>query len=330
MNRLLVAVGGSIEPWGKMPSHRLILCALIALLPQCAMAGYTRMVIFGDSITSEGNASPPPAGYYMERNSNGPVWVEDLATLVTPHLPAPAKSSGAGPNNTNFAYSGARATGMDAGGAPDLAAQVNQYLQRASSPAGELFVIDAGSVDIFGGATNTTAIAGAVVTQVNRLAALGGKSFLVGNVYPLGSSPALRGRSNATRVNDLVTQFNSTLKLDIEALRPTLGGDVRIDIVDFHALYADALGHPATYGLTNVTQGAFDFGARDPDHYLWWDGVHPTRVSHQFMAAEAAKVLAAPEPSALALLLVPILSLIVRPRRGDRSTTSPIIFPGGL
>ncbi len=52
--------------------------------------------------------------------------------------------------------------------------------------------------------------------------------------------------------------------------------------------------HP--YGLTNVTAAcvALDvapFSATNPDEFLFWDGIHPTKDGHAILAQKAAEII---------------------------------------
>src|SRR5439155_21476778 len=75
----------------------LLLCSIVLSLVsavQHASAGqFTKLVVFGDSLSDTGNvyavtagAVPPSPPYYAGRFSNGPVWAEYLAAALA--LPA--------------------------------------------------------------------------------------------------------------------------------------------------------------------------------------------------------------------------------------------------
>ena len=73
------------------------------------------------------------------------------------------------------------------------------------------------------------------------------------------------------------------------------------------------MANPAAYGLTNVTDPAapglevgdstYDTNliVPNPDQYLFWDELHPTRVGHSILGQYA--MTAIPEPVSCALVL---------------------------
>lgn len=87
--------------------------------------------------------------------------------------------------------------------------------------------------------------------------------------------------------------FNTRLKADLEqTLEPLLvseGLTVNIYELDVYGLYQRLLTNQFAYGFTNITDAAQ--GQSDPDHYLSWDGLHPTTAGHFQVAAEAYTVL---------------------------------------
>ena len=53
---------------------------------------------------------------------------------------------------------------------------------------------------------------------------------------------------------------------------------------------------PSAFGLVSViapcvTPDEPPFTCQQPDEYLFWDGIHPTRAGHHWLAREAAAVL---------------------------------------
>ena len=79
-----------------------LLMSLLSAAPPADAGQFTKLVVFGDSLSDTGNvfavthgAVPPSAAYYAGRFSNGPVWPEYLAASLS--LPL-----------ENFAYGGAQ------------------------------------------------------------------------------------------------------------------------------------------------------------------------------------------------------------------------------
>jgi len=71
-----------------------------------------------------------------------------------------------------------------------------------------------------------------------------------------------------------------------------------ITIVPFDAnsFVHDIVASPSAFGLTNVTDACVTpllppFRCQQPDDYLFWDGIHPTRAGHALVAAAVADVL---------------------------------------
>ena len=113
----------------------------IGLLVHAAGAGpFTQLVVFGDSLSDVGNIAQAtgdiyPGQYYSnDRFSNGPVYVEALATGLG--LPTTVRSTAGG---DNFAYGGAKTFGT--GGFEgifirDVDEQVDQYLATRTTDPG--------------------------------------------------------------------------------------------------------------------------------------------------------------------------------------------------
>jgi phospholipase/lecithinase/hemolysin len=267
---------------------------------------FSEIVVFGDSISDTGNAflltegaavGPP---YFQGHFSNGPMWVEVLASQLG--LPAPGPSLGGG---TNYAFGGARTgPGLSPFGTPNVGLQIDLFLAESGPLAGdELIVVAAGSNDLSGPPHSPELAVRHLSEHIATLAAAGGKTFLVPSLMPLGQLPGNLGSPHEFELDTKAGVFNRLLDRELSQLETLLG--VTILRFDMGGLVSDILDSPEDYGLTNVTNPAcpgcgIGFPAPDaadtlvpnPDEYLWWDFVHMTRVGHAIVGKAAAQIAA--------------------------------------
>jgi phospholipase/lecithinase/hemolysin len=208
------------------------------------------------------------------------------------------------PIATNYAVDRARA--WDDGRNVNLSDQVDQFLEDfdGTAPSDRLYVMEIGSNDVRdaletylvggdGGVIMQTALA-SIASQLTDLYMGGARRFLIASVPDISLTPSVRMLDELVPVNvaqlasSLVQTFNSSLD-DIVGQLPADADVARLDI--YGKLY-DIVADPAAFGLTNVvspciTPGAPPFTCRNPDEYLFWDGIHPTEAVHGIFAREA-------------------------------------------
>ncbi|MDH3673756.1 MAG: SGNH/GDSL hydrolase family protein [Gammaproteobacteria bacterium] len=298
-------------------------------LPTVVLAGnsYSKLIIFGDSLSDPGNAfaltgqaSVPPydnlsqflvpdAPYARggKHFSNGKTWVEQLAkTLKLNRSAGPAwRLPGV---FCNFAVGGARAGGTSP---TDLPGQIAFFLggRILSEPLDDaLAVIVIGGNDVrdavtaFNPADPSAAlgiVAGAVTAIVDSIKALkvsGVRKVLVGNVPNIALTPAIMRADAifpgaAAAAAFLSVAFNDLLVRELAGL-----GD-GIVVLDIFGTITDVAANPSAFGLTNTTTACVmpnrpPFACRKPDEFAFWDGIHPTKVVHAILAGEAEAALA--------------------------------------
>ena len=330
--------------------HNLIAPLTVCFAALCggaAHAGpYSDMYVFGDSLSDTGNlflatgGAQPPAGqpYFSGRFSDGPLWVEHLATGLG--LPAGATPSLLGGNN--YAFGGARTGTSNA--PPGVLAQVAGLWAptHAVADANALYVVVGGGNDMrdarntFSGASaaDDAGRQAAAQTAVNNLyaslsilASKGAKHVLLSNLPDLGRTPEafLLGAQFAS--SDVSARF-SALMVGLEVLAETnLGLD--IDLFDLAGLADDvrndALNNGgAVYGITNATSPCtgFDFsaalGGTSCNVSAFSDALHPSARLHQ-IAGASALALVVPEPGSAWLVLIAVSGLMLQRRRAQRT-----------
>lgn len=204
----------------RYPSRVLIILSVLALATTTARAqvrDYTRIVIFGDSLSDTGNVAhltvakygitiPSPVGgnYTLGRFTDGydtipaaqsyfGVWVEQLSASIPSH-PAVTNSLDGG---TNYSYGfaltgGGTSTLQLAGGqisvdVENMGRQISDYL--ATHPrinSKTLFVVWGGANDVLN-ATSPTQVINAAIQEtldIQRLIAAGATQILVLNLPP--------------------------------------------------------------------------------------------------------------------------------------------------
>lgn len=285
----------------------------------------------GNKYFETGFANTPPYSELLEsllvsdgpytrgglNHSNGATWIEQyarprgLAGYVGPALRSDGKAM-------NYAYGGARAR-------PDmvivqnenrhLPTQVEDFLADVnySAPSDHLYVIFIGGNDIFdaviamlydpSGVMSTNVIYRAVdtvVDQIEELAMHGAQHFVVMNAPDFGLTPVARlvDAEYSPVPGALIAAATGYSQLYNMGLYSYLGADPGIRLLDFYTAFQHVIENPADYDLTNTTDICVmpeqpPYACRNPDEYVFWDGIHPTRVAHgivaEFFAEELAK-----------------------------------------
>lgn len=283
---------------------------------------FNQMIIFGDSLSDNGNdfiatggALPAPPFYTTGRFTNGPdvtpttgftgVWHEQLATALGLPVAQPSIAGG-----TNWAFGGADTTGgLSPDGVPGIGLQVSTFLglQPISAPTA-LYVLAGGANDILDAAEAPGATAASIAAAqkqaiqnltlaITALTMHGAKDFLWLNVGPLNLAPVAVNNPLNAAIADASSQFRSDWLAAQGILESTFG--IEIAMVDLYSSYGLWLSNPAAFGITNVTDPASLVGA-NPDTYLNWDTIHPTTKGHDLIAQAAIGSIEAtfvPEPS---------------------------------
>ncbi len=218
-------------------------------LPQpAASQPFSRIIVFGDSLSDTGNVHLetlviPQPPYACGRMSNGELWIEGFAR----HFGLCAIPSYLG--GDNYAQIGAESGdgffGQDGiPVAPNVLAQLDLYQERPDGT--ELFVVWAGANDVFDAATIDAAAVGGQIADnvagaVQKLYERGGRSFLVLNLPDIGRTPSYRGsalESYATRACSIANAGVSA-RLNALAALPDIS-IYRLDVATlFDTLIAD-------------------------------------------------------------------------------------------
>jgi phospholipase/lecithinase/hemolysin len=307
----------------------LVLQAFPASAQEDASRGF---VFFGDSLTDPGNhyiafgevSRPPyqPVAIYPfairgHHFTNGETWAEELTEeLDTPLSGKPALAE---PGEfSNYAVGRARAR-PDAPVFPDfdLATQVRAFLTDfgGHAPSNRTYVIWVGANDLFDALealqtdpTGSTSIGiiqeaiGATAESMQMLWAAGARDFLIVNLADPALTPYVR--SLGPIAQGAATQLSAAYDGGLAQVLGSLSGlpQVQIRQFDVNAFLHTVISSPSRYGLRNVEDSCLQFGVLtnavcdDPDHYLFWDGVHPTRAGHRAIAFAVVKAYAPGKP----------------------------------
>jgi phospholipase/lecithinase/hemolysin len=301
---------------------------LLALPVSAAATSFSNVIVIGDSLSDSGNAAiatapafqPVPFGgllpmlpYENGRLTNGPIWVETLATsLGLSAFP----SLGGG---TNFAFGGAK-TGPLGTIPPTPPSLLDQFAawQLATggiAPSDALYVVWGGSNNlIFDAAFQKQAgndgAASATISQavndlttiVGGLAARGAVNFIIPNVTNLGRTPyANSGIPNLNTASTAVSvEFNTLLSNALSGFRSN--PNLNFIEIDSFGYVESIIASPASFGLTNVNDPCVNLTTvcANPDQYLFYDGIHPTATIHrQFAQFVRIQIPTVPESSSL-------------------------------
>lgn len=262
-------------------------------------SGVDHVVVFGDSLSDNGNllaqtggVFPTNPAYFSGRQTNGLVWGEVLAFDIGASLSNFA-IAGAQTGTTNVWDNGPFPGGPLYGG---LQNQIADYTGGTTDPSA-LHVVWAGANNFLSIPSDPgTAVAQAVDDIVNsvgalKLAGIPEAKILVINLPKLGLTPRLINADLVVQGNALTDFFNTRLESPLG-----LAGFTDVTIIDAEQILDDVVADPGAFGFTNWTEACIDpldpLGPgscltdwmKDPDEYLFWDDIHPTRAGHAIFA----------------------------------------------
>jgi len=263
------------------------LAALFSLTPiGNALAGYSDLYVFGDSLSDAGNnaivlapnVTPVPISgngfiatfpYASGRYTNAEVWVQTLA-LALGLSATPSLLGG-----TDYAFGGAETgpltpnplpEGLLVPFPPSLETQVTTFLSQHgnAAPASGIYIVAGGGEDILqairtinacgdtpgcvDAAIHATvdAFAANIGNIVSALQSAGAKEIIVWQVPDVGDAPATR----ALGVSQLATAIASSMNL---ALSSALAADPDVERFDAFDLLNEVIADPRVFGLVNVS-----------------------------------------------------------------------------
>ena len=330
----------------RMVRRRKRIAGLVVALAFMAMttlpasaASYSALYAFGDSLSDAGNvfvatggAEPAPP-YSGGRYSNGPIWVQDLATRLGLGPLTPSLLGG-----TDYSTGGARSgtTPVHPANIADLPAQFAQFAAaHPIAPSGSLYTLAIGADDLFAvlqslnpatvAASTIAAAVANIDAVVDGLATAGARNFIVMTVPDLGLTPAVTafGPAASAFATTLTATFNAALVSSLDAVASADALDLRF--LDAFALLDQEVADLAAFGFSDVTTPCWseDFFGQNgtlcanslsgQDAHLFRDSVHPTETGHALLADAAVRLV--PEPSSVALLFSALATIgVVRSR----------------
>ena len=311
-------------------------CLLLGAISASAQApAFTRVVVFGDSLSDTGNVRARTSaksngaidypshtfnydnGRFTNDTDTDPsshnylgVWHEQLARTFL-SLPAASNSLGGG---VNYAFGGA--TTMDgthqeieetplgdiAITVDDMGKQMDDYLAAHVIDPNALYIVWGGSNDLRNddSAASVTAAAARATALVSRLANAGAQYIMVPNVVPLGDIPRYSGTPKGATANQAAAEYRGELAGSLDALQSTLASQGFTPAIYRVDEWADAVrvySNGPRFGFTNISSSSQDNSSADPDQYIFWDDVHPTTAGHFRLALTAYNTIVNPPPS---------------------------------
>ena len=318
------------------------LVAVAMVSGRAAFAAVDKIIVFGDSLSDNGNVYqltqgypgnpllpfPGDTTYVGGRQTNGRVAVEFMSlNMRTPLVDYAQAGATTGTVNVNDDGSlGVPAGALHLAG---MKTQVANYLAapHAADP-NALYVLWGGPNDFLSGLANPGAFdpAGAISAALGNLSleaqslylGAGARSFLIPNMPDLGLTPRARFGGLSSLATGVTEAFNTNLNDMLAGLRAGLPGATVFGFDSFslsQQIFADFSG--GNPGATNVSVPCsfLTACATDPamqSQFFFWDDIHPTTQVDSILGRSMAQ--AVPEPQTWAALIAG-LSLLAWMRR---------------
>lgn len=289
--------------------HNMAVAAIALLFAGPALSDPSNVVVFGDSLVDSGNVfrltfgtNPSAAqGYFQGRFQDGYNFA-DLLNLRLAGVPTTASLAG----GNNWAFGGARGTGVGGSPVPGLPAQIGSFSTfgpRGFTPS-SLAVLNFGGNDVFGLESNN--IGGLTPAAFSELFI----SNMEDAVLALDAAGAgqilVMSVPNATATG---LALDAQLQSMLDAIEPTL--DARLFRFSYGDFFNRLLSDPAAYGFPDGIDTASTCratrpvvnGSIDCSGLFSFDGVHFTAQVHRGIYRELVQVLGVPEPATWGMMI---------------------------
>jgi phospholipase/lecithinase/hemolysin len=266
------------------------------------LSNFKHLVVFGDSLSDNGNAYFRTAGqdppgpplstgpYYDGRWSNGPIWVDDFPSLaglppITPFFVNPG-------SGTNVAVGGSTSSPVVRSASTSstpLTVQISAFVAEHGGriPGNDLYLIWIGADDfILAGSRNPNLTVAGIAAGVAQLRQAGAKACVVVTVPDVSVTPVVKAAGTALAAKNFVTAVNAALRNAAPFLAWILG--IQLELIDINPLLYDLVNHPGGHGFLNSSGYALNPSTGgedlDPNDYVFFDGLHPTMRVHELIA----------------------------------------------
>lgn len=268
-----------------------------------------RIVSFGDSLTDTGNMSTvsqtflsffggalPSSTWFAGRFSNGPSWVEYLASRN-------------GITHNNWAVGGAQTEDAQFGLINGIESQIKSYFQSVETIPDykidrTLFTFLVAGNDFVNDSKYATDIVRLQREALTKLVDGGARKILVVELPNVTVAPVFgMGRKDKDQVHQRVYTYNSGLDGIIANVKKRASdkGITNLEIrkVPAYAKFDQVIRSPASHGFDNVTESCLQIDSdsffnyvKNPkprahcvaDRFLFWDTLHPSTKMHEVMS----------------------------------------------
>jgi len=286
-----------------MLKHFFLGLLLLQLFGLCFSANskYNRLVVFGDSISDNGNVFKltngtwPPSVYFAGRFSNGKNWADYIRTQLGVKLTDYAYGSAT--TDSEAIISGTGPTSSVP--VPGAKQQVATYLAANNQAFSKtIFVLWIGANDyVF---SNFEAAPKDVVQRIKSILTTlykaGGRKIIVANIAGFKQLPYLDTLNNATLseyVNQEGINHNKLLKTMVRNFAETHAGTIQL--FDAASTIKRLIANKKNFGIRNVSDNCLNLTSLVPcswsSSYVWWDLFHMTTTVHEVIANAAKKVI---------------------------------------
>lgn len=313
----------------------LLSCIVLCSLNNVVHAQYSKLVVFGDSLSDTGNIASVtlnfPYPFYQNRISNGPV----AADLLASSLGLSAAASLHLDNRFggyNYAVGGANINGSET---EDLTSQVDAFLNRVGNTADQsalYFVMIGGndvrairSISSISVAHNELdAVLDTLLAQLQRLINAGARALLVSNVANIARIPETIQREPSepgviSRAQRYSLYFNQSLLRRLGDLARS--NQISITQFDLYSELETLINNKGSFGFRYADIGCFNidgfdfhpdcnFGTRF-DRFVFFDNIHPTAETNRLISEALIRGLPDKPFAPPTLNIAPIISLLL-------------------